>query len=70
MRDPFTLPEERMLFRFASEADLAIWDKFQDSDVGGKSTVSLNPSLDDPVRAHMPALCERMQDMLSYFLCS
>lgn len=51
VRDPFNLAEEKLLFNFATDSDLRRWTPFQDKDVGGKSTVSLEPSRDDPVRA-------------------
>lgn len=50
VRDPFNLAEERLLFHFASDADLQRWTKFQDKDLGGQSTVALEPSMDNPVR--------------------
>ena len=49
VRDPFTLAEEKQLFSFATELDLKRWQTFQDKDVGGKSTVTLDQSLDNPV---------------------
>ena len=49
VRDPFTLAEEKQLFNFATELDLKRWQTFQDKDVGGKSTVTLDQSLDNPV---------------------
>ena len=49
VRDPFNLAEERLLFKFATDADLCRWNSFQDKDVGGKSTISLEASANDPV---------------------
>lgn len=48
VNNPFTLAEERTLFKFTQEADFQRWKTFQDKDIGGKSTISLEPSLDNP----------------------
>ena len=42
---------ERVLFRFAAPADLALWRAFADSEYGGKSTATLQILQDEPVRA-------------------
>jgi hypothetical protein len=43
-------PTERLLYSFASEQDLALWNVFTDKDFGGQSTAELSPSRDETVR--------------------
>jgi hypothetical protein len=49
VNNPFMLAEERSLFNFTQETDFQRWKTFQDKDVGGRSTISLEPSVDNPV---------------------
>jgi hypothetical protein len=52
--NPF-LDAERMLFKFVGSEQLAAWKLFSDAELGGKSTVSLEPSQEFPVSAYTPA---------------
>lgn len=53
--DPLALPDERVLFKFSENRDLAKWQCFQDVDVGGQSTISLATNPETPVLPWIPA---------------
>ena len=48
VRDPHP-PPERLLYAFATPADLARWAVYSDAEFGGSTTASLAPSADFPV---------------------
>jgi hypothetical protein len=48
-QNPWT-ERQRMLYRFTNAEDLAMWNTFSDSQLGGRSTAELRPSPDQPVR--------------------
>ena len=67
VQNPFSLGEERSLFKFTQEADFQRWRTFQDKDIGGKSTISIEPSLDHPVPLHQPLALPWPYQPLSLF---
>lgn len=52
-----------MLYQFRAPEDLARWELFSDEELGGKSTISLQPSEERPVRCVAPGRAAALRSL-------